>query len=105
MSFTGLGYDDDNAAQKGMVAVWAYHCIRCNYVWLPKDYDFGTERTEDREAPKSCAKCKSKYWNSYPRDDLKGKPYSNTKRTEASRRRQDERKQSYEEKLLIDKIV
>jgi hypothetical protein len=60
--------------EKGLVAIYAYHCYRCNYTWLPRDFDFqwyigkGEDAKEfgedllDREAPKSCARCKSKSW-------------------------------------------
>jgi hypothetical protein len=40
----------------------AYHCKRCNYLWLPKDYDFEHDDIMEMKPPKSCARCKSKYW-------------------------------------------
>jgi hypothetical protein len=53
----------------GLIQIYAYHCARCNFTWLPKNFD--GSRTLDswgncdlflREPPKSCARCKSKYW-------------------------------------------
>jgi hypothetical protein len=60
----------------GLVSVYAYHCERCNYVWLPRDFDFNNfyldnndnadiNRGRDlfsRKPPKSCARCKSRSW-------------------------------------------
>ena len=71
------------AGKLGLTNVWAYHCNRCNYVWLPKDFDMAHDRVEMekrkmefvadfgedlfyRKPPKSCARCKSKYWNKSP---------------------------------------
>src|SRR5829696_3778216 len=67
MSGFGKLYDcelpyDEEAEYKGLVAVWAYRCERCGYIWLPKDYDVSDSSTQNREPPKSCARCKSKYW-------------------------------------------
>ena len=55
----------------GMVPVYAYYCYRCHLVWLPRyisgyyplDYK---EILLNSEPPKSCAKCKSKYWQKIP---------------------------------------
>jgi hypothetical protein len=71
---------EDRAAERGLTQVWAYHCQRCNYVWLPRDFDLAwygepkahpeaTKRGQDllfREPPKVCARCKSRYWNRFP---------------------------------------
>lgn len=61
------GSKRENEADKlGLKHVWAYHCSRCNYVWLPKDFDFDYSEPEKgiflQTPPKSCARCKSKYW-------------------------------------------
>jgi hypothetical protein len=53
---------DQLMEDKGVVAVYAYHCHRCGYIWLPKDYDVSDENALHREPPKSCARCKSKSW-------------------------------------------
>jgi hypothetical protein len=29
------------AGELGLVNIWAYHCYRCNYTWLPRDFDLG----------------------------------------------------------------
>ena len=78
------------AEEKGLVEVYAYHCYRCNYTWLPRDFDFDWhpslkkdvkrdhwgEDLLDREAPKSCARCKSRYWRTQiPNRKLKLHPF------------------------------
>ena len=38
-----LGYEvyrENMANELGLVEIHAYHCSRCNYIWLPKDFDF-----------------------------------------------------------------
>jgi len=30
---------ENRASEIGAIETWAYHCYRCNYTWLPKDYD------------------------------------------------------------------
>ena len=68
----------NKAAELGLVNVWAYHCMRCNYVWFPRflsdylyiDYE---ELLFNEEPPKSCARCKTKYWNEVPRRETKKK--------------------------------
>jgi hypothetical protein len=59
------------AVELGLIPIWAYHCYRCNYTWLPKNfdarcaqYDNDNEELFFRKPPKSCARCKSKYWKS-----------------------------------------
>src|SRR5215475_9569414 len=73
----------NKAWEMGLVNVYAYHCFRCNYTWLPKDFDFnwrcGNNKWDDwgqdllyRQPPKSCARCKSRSWNnSIPRRKLR----------------------------------
>jgi hypothetical protein len=71
-------YRMDKADEMGLVEVYAYHCRRCNYTWLPRDFDYNwREPFEEekskwlwwgqdlffREPPKSCARCKSRSWN------------------------------------------
>ena len=66
---SGESKKDDIAAELGLWRVWAYHCNRCNYYWLPKDVDFSLNQEEymfNTKPPKSCARCKSKYWNKLP---------------------------------------
>jgi hypothetical protein len=60
--------------KRGLIITEAYHCQRCNYVWLPKDFsvklisDYTTDDgLMNRTGPKACARCKSKYWNSPPK--------------------------------------
>jgi hypothetical protein len=57
---------DEKAHKLGLHQMWAYRCMRCNYVWFPRDFDpmsmDGNELVQ-REPPKSCARCKSKQWN------------------------------------------
>ena len=38
----------------GSVKVQAFKCERCNYVWCPR---------EKNDKPKTCAKCRSPYWD------------------------------------------
>ena len=59
--------------KKGLVITFAYNCNKCNYTWLPKDFDAITSDPLNagnniiREAPpKSCARCKSKQWKLSP---------------------------------------
>jgi hypothetical protein len=58
----------------GIVITLSYHCKRCNHVWFPKDFDvsFENELVTGEDIlkvfpPKSCARCKSKYWNLEPK--------------------------------------
>jgi hypothetical protein len=68
---------EDKAYRLGLVNIWAYHCNRCNYVWLPRNFDYARSKWQIKdlpgwndfgqdliaaEPPKSCARCKSKYW-------------------------------------------
>jgi hypothetical protein len=54
-----------DAQTHSMVNTLAYHCKRCNYLWLPKDYEFRPDNGVKhllKYMPNSCARCKSKYW-------------------------------------------
>jgi len=55
----------------GLKAVLAYHCIRCQYLWFPRDYDIVEKNIIQITPPKSCARCKSKYWNKKPQRKIK----------------------------------
>jgi hypothetical protein len=64
-------YREERAEERGLVQVYAYHCYRCNYTWLPRDFDFCWNYYKTgwwgddlfyREPPKSCARCKSRSW-------------------------------------------
>lgn len=72
---------ENMASELGLVNVWAYHCYRCNYTWLPRDFDldssepFKMDRSKwlqlgqellYRLPPKSCARCKSRSWKFPP---------------------------------------
>ena len=79
-----VGIDDDERIERkkryallkklGIVVTLVYHCKRCNYLWLPKDFDaffdeigLADEYLKKMVPPKACARCKSKYWNQSPR--------------------------------------
>lgn len=77
-------YRENMATELGLVEIHAYHCCRCNHVWLPKDFDLNCNLHNDktdgykghdlffREPPKSCARCKSRSWREIiPRRRLK----------------------------------
>ena len=100
-SFTDLIYD--KRSDKGLVAVWAYHCYRCGYIWLPKDYDVSEINTLARDPPKACARCKSKYWNRFRKciDDVE----YNSIRRDYAQDREVTRNQTPEEREIFDKIV
>jgi hypothetical protein len=57
---------DERCEDKSVIAVWCYFCYHCGYIWLPRDFDIRDIDTLDREPPKSCARCKSKYWDMIP---------------------------------------
>ena len=64
--------DEQKAEYAGMVLAYAYHCKRCNYLWLPKNAELGRDHYLERALswrPKSCARCKSKQWNQERRRD------------------------------------
>lgn len=43
---------EDEADEVGLVRLWAYLCSRCNYVWLPKDFDLVLSRKKFKEGQK-----------------------------------------------------
>lgn len=47
--------------------------LRCNYLWLPKDYDSEYHDIEKMDPPKSCARCKSRYWRLTPTRNVKSR--------------------------------
>ena len=55
----------------GLKAVLAYHCLRCQYLWFPRDYEIVEKNIIEITPPKSCARCKSKYWNKIPQRKIK----------------------------------
>ena len=55
----------------GLKAVLAYHCLRCQYLWFPRDYEIVEKNIIQITPPKSCARCKSKYWNKKPQRKIK----------------------------------
>lgn len=57
--------------ERGLMLVHAYHCIRCNYLWFPRDYDPAYHDIKNMEPPKACARCKSKYWRRIPSREIK----------------------------------
>lgn len=64
----------NKACNLGLWQVYAYHCMRCHHVWFPRWISgYHPESYEKllfaEEPPKSCAKCKSKYWNRIPQRD------------------------------------
>ena len=64
----------NKACNLGLWQVYAYHCMRCHHIWFPRWISgYHPESYEkllfDVEPPKSCAKCKSKYWNRIPQRD------------------------------------
>ena len=83
------------AAEIGLIKIWTYHCNcnRCNYTWIPKDFDFNgnNDILFDIEPPKSCARCKSKYWNKTPQRETNfDKGLHSVARLRALSRRQDQ---------------
>ena len=80
--------DDELQYEKGLINIFAYHCKRCNYVWIPKDLDVQINLDNqhitnkdarkswkrymlDREPPKCCARCKTKSWNVEPFEPIR----------------------------------
>jgi hypothetical protein len=55
----------------GLKAVLAYYCKRCHYLWFPRDYEIVEKNIIEITPPKSCARCKSKYWNKKPQRKIK----------------------------------
>ena len=64
----------NKASELGLWQVWAYHCMRYEHVWFPRwvsgyHPEYFEQLLFHAEPPKSCAKCKSKYWNRIPQKD------------------------------------
>ncbi len=63
---------EDEAAELGLLHTWVYHCGRCNHLWIPRDFELDIKHDIfEREPPKSCARCKSKYWRQMPQRKTK----------------------------------
>jgi len=77
----------------GLYAVLAYHCKRCNYLWFPRDYEISEKNIIEITPPKSCARCKSKYWNKIPQRKIKYRYGGSVAGARAYFRRQDRLKQ------------
>ena len=101
-SFIDLSHDK-RVGNNGLavVAVWCYRCYRCGHIWLPKDYDVSELNTLAREPPKSCARCKSKYWNKFRRDFENSSLVGKTR--EDAKDREFRRNQTPEERVKSDK--
>jgi rubrerythrin len=62
-----MSEEENKASYLGLFKVYAYCCMRCNHIWLPRfssgynPFDYN-KLVLDSEPPKSCAKCKSKSW-------------------------------------------
>ena len=78
----------------GLYAVLAYHCKRCNYLWFPRDYEISEKNIIEITPPKSCARCKSKYWNKKPQRKIKYRYGGPVAGARAYFRNQDRLKQS-----------
>ncbi len=78
----------------GLKAVLAYHCIRCDYLWFPRDYYIVEKNIIEITPPKSCARCKSKYWNKKPQRKIKYRYGGSIAGARAYWRTQDRLKQS-----------
>jgi hypothetical protein len=60
-----LNYIDEKF---GIKQAFVYHCNRCDYLWLPKDFDVYGQHRKSQDIfnlvpPKVCARCKTKLWN------------------------------------------
>jgi hypothetical protein len=77
----------------GLKAVLAYHCLRCQYLWFPRDYEIVEKNIIEITPPKSCARCKSKYWNKKPQRKIKYSYGGSIAGARAYFRRQDRLKQ------------
>ena len=66
-----MGLTENEAAERGLMKTWVYRCVRCLYSWLPRDFDPAFDDIETMEPPKSCARCKSKYWRVIPSREIK----------------------------------
>jgi hypothetical protein len=57
---------EEQWSRLGLIIRLVYHCNRCNYCWLPRDYDTAYDDIVKMKPPKACARCKSKYWRNAP---------------------------------------
>ena len=58
--------------EKGIISVYVHKCFRCGHMWIPRSSNDMTpddynEKILSSDPPKSCARCKSKYWNKLPK--------------------------------------
>lgn len=58
------------ADKRGLISMRVFHCLRCNYSWLPKDYDTAYDDIETMEPPKACARCSLSTGDRYRRERL-----------------------------------
>jgi hypothetical protein len=54
----------------GLQHLFVYRCKRCDHMWLPRGYN-PVGNILLKKPPKSCARCKSKYWNLEPKRKTK----------------------------------
>ena len=66
------------ATMSGIEMAYVYHCNRCNYSWLPRDYDPAYQDIMKMQPPKGCARCKSPCWRSSPQRHTKNFAYPNS---------------------------
>ncbi len=47
------------------VTMWAFRCLRCEHVWLPRVQQVPDAKKppDVGEEPRVCPKCKSPYWS------------------------------------------
>jgi len=82
--------DEENLRRDfGLERVFAYSCLRCNYLWFPKDYDPAEKLITQFPPPKVCARCKSKYWNKEPQRKIKSRYGASVARLRAYFRQRD----------------
>jgi hypothetical protein len=55
--------------QTGLYFCFVYRCKRCGHAWLPRHFNpmGDNDNILHKKPPKSCARCKSKYWNLDPK--------------------------------------
>lgn len=68
-------YDAETTMKSGIVNMPVYHCNRCNYFWLPRDFDPAYQNIMKMKPPQACARCKSKYWRYEPQRRTKNYSY------------------------------
>jgi uncharacterized Zn finger protein len=56
MSILDMSASEGNTSEVSTVTVTAFRCNRCGHIWLNKE--------RSSKPPRSCAACKSPYWNS-----------------------------------------